>query len=202
MAMRQVFVEQYARLPVLVDVGTFSGKTFIVTGANNGLGLETSRHLVRCSAKRVILAVRNLAAGEKAKADIERTTGHKVVAEVWHLDLSSRSSVKDFASKAEKELDRLDGIIENAGVMLDTWTVAEGMETCMTVNVVNTMFLGVLMMSKLMESARKYDIKPCVVFLVSALGFTAQAQNELAKGGKDGIFQELNNPKQQIMDQR
>ncbi len=53
-----------------------------------------------------------------------------------------------------------------------------------------------------MESAKKYDIKPRVVFLVSALGFTAQAQKELAKGGKDNIFLGLNNPKKQNMDQR
>ncbi|KAF1847272.1 NAD(P)-binding protein [Cucurbitaria berberidis CBS 394.84] len=139
MSMRQVIAEQYAKLPVLVDPETFLGKTYIVTGANNGLGLETARHLVRCSATRVILAVRNIAAGEAAKADIEHTTGHKDVAEVWHLDLSSSASVRDFAGKAKKELERIDGVIENAGEMLDSWTVAEGMETSMTVNVINTM---------------------------------------------------------------
>ncbi|KAJ4363684.1 hypothetical protein N0V83_009981 [Neocucurbitaria cava] len=203
MSMRQIFAEQYVKLPLLVDTDTFTGKTYIVTGSNNGLGLETARHLVRCSATRVILAVRNIAAGETAKADIERTTGRKGVAEVWQLDLSYTASVKEFVKKAEKELDRVDGLIENAGVYLDSWTVAEGgMETTMTVNVVNTMFLGVLMMPKLMESAKKHNIKPCVVFLVSGLGFTPQAQKELAKGGKDNILQGLNDPKQQNMDQR
>lgn len=203
MSMRQIFAEQYVKLPLLVDTDTFTGKTYIVTGSNNGLGLETARHLVRSSATRVILAVRNIAAGETAKADIERTTGRKGVAEVWHLDLSFTASVKEFVKKAEKELDRVDGLIENAGVYLDSWTVAEGgMETTMTVNVINTIFLGVLMMPKLMESAKKYNIKPCVVFLVSGLGFTPQAQKELAKEGKDNILQGLNNPKQQNMDQR
>jgi short-subunit dehydrogenase len=110
--------------------------------------------------------------------------------------------VKAFASKAEKELDRIDGLIENAGIMLDKWTVAEGMETSMTVNVVNTMFLGILLMPKMMESAKKHNIKPRIVFLVSGLGFQAEARKELVKAGKINIFEGLNNPKQQIMDQR
>jgi NAD(P)-dependent dehydrogenase (short-subunit alcohol dehydrogenase family) len=202
MSMRQIFAEQYVKLPVLVDRNTCYGKTYIVTGSNNGLGLESARQLVRGSASHVILAVRNTTAGEAAKEDIERTTGQKGIVQVWHLDLASSSSVKAFASKAEKELDRIDGLIENAGIMLDKWTVAEGMETSMTVNVVNTMFLGILLMPKMMESAKKHNIKPRIVFLVSGLGFQAEARKELVKAGKINIFEGLNNPKQQIMDQR
>src|SRR4051812_6163623 len=110
MSMRQIFAEQYVKLPVVVDKTTCYGKTYIVTGANVGLGLETARHLVRSSALRVILGVRNTSAGKAAKADIERTTGRKGVVEVWHLDLASSESVKTFASKAEKDLDRIDGV--------------------------------------------------------------------------------------------
>jgi len=200
LAMRRVIVEQYVKLPV--PGNSFEGKTYIVTGANHGLGLETARHLVRCSASRVILAVRSTKGGEAAKADIERTTGRKDVAEVWHIDLSTFASVKEFASKAERELERVDGLIENAGIMLDTWTLAEGMETSMTVNVISTLFLGVLMMPKLMESARKFNNAPHLVFLVSALGFVSQARKEMAKGGETNIFQGLNNSKEQSMDQR
>lgn len=74
--------EQYRKLPILVDESTCAGKTYIVTGGNSGLGLETARHLVEFKASRVILAVRNLTAGEIAKGDIEKTTGHKGVLEV------------------------------------------------------------------------------------------------------------------------
>ena len=72
----------------------------------------------------------------------------------------------------------------------------------MTVNVINTMFLGMLLMPKLIESAWKHGTKPRVVFLVSGLGFQAQARKELVKGGKSNVFQGFNDPKQQIMDQR
>lgn len=202
MAMRQILAEQYVKLPVLVDQNTCSGKTYIVTGSNNGLGLETARHLVASSASRVILAVRNTTAGEKAKADIERTTGRKGVVVVWHLDLASFASVKKFAEMAKNELDRVDGLIENAGVWLSKWTLAEGMETTMMVNVVNTLFLAVLLMPKLIESARKYSIQPRLVFVVSGLAFQAAAKQELDKGGRANVLVGVNNSKEQVMDQR
>jgi NADP-dependent 3-hydroxy acid dehydrogenase YdfG len=90
-AMRRVIAEQYAKLPV--PTTSLTSKTYIVTGSNNGLGLETARHLVARSASRVILAVRNTTAGETAKSSIERSTGRKGVVEVWALDLASFESV-------------------------------------------------------------------------------------------------------------
>ncbi|KAJ9138657.1 Short-chain dehydrogenase [Pleurostoma richardsiae] len=200
MSTLQVSIEQYKRLPVLADSETCSGKVYIVTGANNGLGLETARHLVRCSAARVILAVRNITAGEKAKSDIERSTGRKGVAQVWHLDLASFASVQAFVNKATADLERVDSLIENAGVAIDKWETSEGTETSMTVNVISTMLLGVLIMPKLMESARQFGIKPRLVFLVSALGFTAE--DELEKSGKVNLFDGINDPKRADMDQR
>lgn len=195
----QIISEQYKKLPVLVNSEICSGKVYIVTGANIGLGLETARHLVQCSAARVILAVRNMAAGAKAKNDIETSTGRKGVAEVWQLDLASFASVQAFAGKAMTQLERIDALVENASVALDKWTVAEAVETSMTVNVTSTFLLGVLMMPKLMDSAQRFNIKPRLV-IVTAPYFTAQ--KELAKGGSENIFQGLNNPKEADMDQR
>lgn len=93
-------------------------------------------------------------------------------------------------------------MIENAGVWLDKWTVAEGMETSMTVNVVSTILLAVLLMPQLVESARKHVMQPRLVFLVSGLGFQASAKHELVKGGRTSVFEELNDRKKQVMDQR
>ncbi|KAK0631064.1 hypothetical protein B0T17DRAFT_491013 [Bombardia bombarda] len=192
--------EQYKTLPILVNHDTCSGKVYIVTGANAGLGLETARHLVRCSAARVILAVRNLTAGEEAKLDIERTTGRNGVAEVWHLDLASFASVQAFAAKASSELEQLDGFVANAGILLDKFGLSEGYETSMTVDVISTMLLSMLMMPKLVESARRSGTEPHLVFVVSALRFTAQ--KGLAKGGQEDIFKGLNDEKRANMDSR
>jgi NAD(P)-dependent dehydrogenase (short-subunit alcohol dehydrogenase family) len=117
-----------------------------------------------------------------------------------HLDMASSASVQSFAKKASTELDRIDGLVANAGVMLDTWSTAEGMETSITVNVINTLFLGVLMMPKLSESGRKFGTHHTIVFVVSVLGYTVKG--EMDKSREGGIFDGLNDQKRANMDQR
>lgn len=82
MVMLRLTVEQYRKLPILANESTCMGKTYIITGSNSGLGLETARHLVEFSAGCVILAVRNLEAGRKAKKEIEKSTSRKGVLQV------------------------------------------------------------------------------------------------------------------------
>ncbi|KAF3937510.1 hypothetical protein ABW19_dt0205209 [Dactylella cylindrospora] len=155
MSFGQFVSDQYVSLPIVPTPEDCAGKTFIVTGANTGLGFECAKHLVRLSSKRVILGVRSLSSGEEAKSEIEKATGKKGIAEVWHLDLSSYDSVQTFAKKVES-LDRLDAIIENAGVALLKWSTSEGLETTLTVNVTGTFFLANLVLPKLKETAKKF----------------------------------------------
>ena len=124
-----------------------------------GLGLEAARHFTRLGAARVILAVRSLSKGEAAKQSIEETTERKGVVEVWHLDLGNYESVKEFAKKAQG-LDRLDALVENAGVANTSWSVMEDDEATITVNVVSTFLLALLMLPKLRESGQKFNITP------------------------------------------
>ncbi|KAL5374473.1 hypothetical protein DPSP01_011926 [Paraphaeosphaeria sporulosa] len=190
----------FAKLPVLVNEDTCAGKTYIITGGNHGLGLETARHLVRSFAARVILTVRNMKAGENAKADIERATGRTGVIELWDLDLASYDSIKAFASKLCSDTGRIDAFIANAGVQMDRWESAQGMELSMQVNVISTMLLAVLILPKLMESANSYRNEPKLVFVGSALGFVAK--EDLAKCGQANVFAALNEPTRANMDQR
>lgn len=201
MSLPQILTEGYCtKLPLLVDQSTCSGRTYVITGGNHGLGLETARHLVLASAARVILTVRRIPAGEEAKADIERSTGRTGVIELWHLDLASYDSVKSFAKKLNAEVDRVDGFIANAGVQMDRWETAESMELSVTVNVISTMLLSVLVMPKLIETAKKSAAEPTLVFTGSALGFVAE--KDLAKCGKTDVFHGLNDQKRANMNQR
>ncbi|KAL9118901.1 MAG: hypothetical protein Q9187_004546 [Circinaria calcarea] len=200
MVMLRLTAEQYKKLPILTNESTCSGKTYIVTGSNSGLGLETARHLVEFSASCVVLAVRNLKAGETAKLEIEKSTGRKGVIQIMHLDMASSASIQSFVKKASTELDRIDGFVANAGIMIDAWSITEGMETSMTVNVINTLFLGALMMPKLSESGRKFGIHPTLVFIVSVLGYTVKG--EIDKSREGSIFDGFNDQKRANMDQR
>ena len=86
---------------------SFEGRTVIVTGATSGLGRVVATQLGAKGA-RVVLAVRNVAAGEEVAATIGN-------AEVRALDLADLSSVRHFAEEWEGEIDVL---INNAGIMM------------------------------------------------------------------------------------
>lgn len=131
---------------------SFEGQVIIVTGSNTGMGLEAARHLVRLDAAKVILAVRNLDKGRAAAESIVASTDRCGIAEVWHLDLQSYASVKSFASKAE-ELERLDVVIANAGVLTRKFSLAEDNETNIKVNVLSTMYLSLLLLPKLRQTS-------------------------------------------------
>ena len=184
--------DQRKPLPLAPTPEGCKGATFIVTGANTGLGFEAAKHLVALSSKRVILGVRSLKKGEEAKAKIEAETGIKGVAEVWHLDLTSHDSVKEFAAKVQG-LDRVDAVIENAGVAMGEWSTAEGLETTLTVNDVSTMLLAVLVLPKLQESGKKFGISPHLVVVGSAVAFGAEGELEQIEGEGD-ILEGLNQP--------
>lgn len=137
----------------------YTGQTIIVTGSNAGLGLEASRHFVRLDAAKVILAVRNLEKGESARKSIEQSTGRKGVAEVWQLDLAQYESVKDFAKRAQG-LERLDVLVENAGILTDQFRMMEENESTITTNVVSTVLHSLLLLPKLRETGAKFNILP------------------------------------------
>jgi NAD(P)-dependent dehydrogenase (short-subunit alcohol dehydrogenase family) len=89
------------------DLPSLSGRTFVVTGANSGIGLAAARELGRAGG-RVVLAVRDEARGRAAADSIPGDT------EVLRLDLADLSSLHAFADGFEGDIDVL---INNAGVM-------------------------------------------------------------------------------------
>ena len=149
---------------------SFAGKTVLVTGANVGLGLEAANKYVTLGASRVILAVRNLEKGNRAKEEIERRNGdHTTTIDVWKLDMNSFTSVKAFADRVSRELDRLDVALLNAGVVMRTFqTSPEGWEETIQVNVLSTALLGLLLLPKL-RASRSRDAMPHLTIVSSGL---------------------------------
>jgi NAD(P)-dependent dehydrogenase (short-subunit alcohol dehydrogenase family) len=173
--MADAVATQPHNLPLYVTRETCTGGTYIVTGANTGLGFEVAKHLVSLGASKVILGVRNTSSGESAKADIETATGTSNVAEVWELDLASYASVKAFAKRVVAELERIDAVIENAGVAGSQRVLAEGHFMNVTVNVLSTFLLGVLLLPKMSESAKQFGILPHLVIVTSRTAFDMEA---------------------------
>lgn len=145
----------------------FAGQTIIVTGANVGLGLEAAKKFAELSCARLILAVRTIAKGEAAKDDILETSGRtEDFIEVWPLDLTSTESVRSFVTRANG-LDRLDVLLENAGIALTFWAEFENMEQNVKVNVVSTLLIALLMLPKMRETASKYSVTPQLEIVTS-----------------------------------
>ena len=166
---------------------SFTGQTIIVTGSNTGLGLEAARHFTRLGAAKVVLAVRSLSKGETAKESIEKSTKRKGVVDVWQLDLGSYESVKEFAKKAEK-LDRLDAMVENAGIAKNVWSTLEDNESSITTNVVSTFLLGLLLLPKLRESGQKFNFTPHLAVTCSEVHMWSPFKERKS----DNIFDTLN----------
>lgn len=98
------------------DIPNQAGRVAIVTGANSGIGWDTARALAQKGAT-VIMACRSLPKANTAAEHINalKPTG-KVV--VMPLDLGDLDSVREFAAAFRKQYNRLDLLINNAGVMM------------------------------------------------------------------------------------
>ncbi|XP_030013060.1 retinol dehydrogenase 12 isoform X1 [Sphaeramia orbicularis] len=127
------------------------GKTVLITGANTGIGKETSRDMARRGA-RVIMACRDLTRAERAAEEIRQSTGNGNVV-IRHLDLASMYSVRQFAKDFIDSEDRLDILINNAGVMMcPKWLTEDGFETQLGVNHLGHFLLTNLLLPKLKSS--------------------------------------------------
>lgn len=180
------------KFPILLTKANTEDKTYIVTGSNQGLGLEAARHLVSLGASKVVLTARDLQAGQEAVKDIETTTGIRGVAEVWNLDLADYQSVKTFAERANG-LERLDGVIQNAGIALDTWGIAEQHERNVTVNTYSTLLLGILLLPKLKETGKRSGTLPYLVNVGTSYSFLNEKDlKQLRESGLKGLDVEAN----------
>ena len=100
------------------------GRTFVITGANSGLGAVTARALAGAGGH-VIMACRDVEKAEAVAAEIGK------LARVHPLDLGDLASVRDFAAS----LDEVDTLINNAGVMaVPKRHTADGFESQIGIN--------------------------------------------------------------------
>ena len=108
-------------------------KVCLITGANAGIGLETARAIAEKGA-RVVMTARDRAKGEAAVEDVKASTGNDRVS-LLELDLASLASVRKAASEFLAAHNRLDMLVNNAGLILQTRQETEdGFEATLGVN--------------------------------------------------------------------
>ncbi len=117
------------------------GRTFVVTGATSGIGLQTARILAGFGAH-VVLAVRNTEKGEAVARDLTGSV------EVRRLDVADLSSVRGFAA----DLGEVDVLVNNAGVMaLPFARSVDGFETQIATNHLGHFALANLLLPRLAD---------------------------------------------------
>ncbi|MGW6009523.1 SDR family oxidoreductase [Streptomyces sp. NPDC055210] len=121
-------------MPTSYVVPDRTGTSAVVTGANSGTGKEAARRLAAAGA-RVVLAVRTVAKGEQARAEILARHPHAQL-EVRRVDLADLASVEAFADGILADGAPLDLLVNNAGVMAPPTrlTTADGFELQMGSN--------------------------------------------------------------------
>jgi len=143
------------------------GKVVLITGATSGLGLAAAGGFARLGAT-VWLAVRNRERGEAARARILEHQGEAHL-HVELCDLSRPESVRRFAERFTGETQRLDVLVNNAGVLTQEREVsADGIEITLATNVIGPFLLTQLLIPVLERSA------PSRIVNVSSGGMYAQ----------------------------
>jgi NAD(P)-dependent dehydrogenase (short-subunit alcohol dehydrogenase family) len=129
-----------------------TGSTCLVTGANSGIGKVTARELARLGAD-VLIVCRNPERGEQALVEIRKTSGSTKV-ELLICDLSSQKQIRNLASEFGKRRDRLDVLVNNAGLMRRRrYLTEDGIESTFAVNHLAYFLLTNLLLDTLKRSA-------------------------------------------------
>jgi NAD(P)-dependent dehydrogenase (short-subunit alcohol dehydrogenase family) len=113
-------------------VGELSGRTFLVTGANTGIGRATAAGLA-ARGGRVYLACRSPQAGEATMAAIRAGTAGSDVS-FLPLDLAELASVRRCAAEFSARGEPLHGLVNNAGLAGQRGLTRDGFELAFGVN--------------------------------------------------------------------
>ncbi|MEZ4773242.1 MAG: oxidoreductase [Bacteroidia bacterium] len=115
------------------NIPNLTGKVIIVTGGNSGIGYESVKAFAEKGAQ-VVMASRSAEKAQVAKTEIRKSTPNGDIV-VMALDLMDFASIRKFASDFKAKFDRLDVLLNNAGIMNTPYSLTkDGLESQMGTN--------------------------------------------------------------------
>ena len=150
-----------------------SGNIYVVTGANSGVGLETTRQLVK-QGGHVVMACRRVDAAEEEAKSFK---GLKGTHDVIRCDLADLQSIRDFVAAFLQKYDRLDGLSCNAGMVNmsgEAKYTKDGFETTIGISYFGHFLLTELLLDILKASA------PSRMLILSSVVHAGSPKNRAA----------------------
>lgn len=133
------------------DIPNQTGRVIVITGANSGIGYESARALAGKGAT-VVMACRSVEKGAAAR-DLILQEYPAAKVEVMALDLGSLASVRAFAEEFDRRFNRLDVLMNNAGIMaIPQGKTVDGFETQFGTNHLGHFALTGLLLSALLAT--------------------------------------------------
>ncbi|KAJ3574678.1 hypothetical protein NP233_g1598 [Leucocoprinus birnbaumii] len=170
-------IDQSRKLPPVVKAD-LTGKTAIIIGANAGLGYETAQHFANMGVGKLILACRSKDRGEAAVQRLKGATGCSTV-ELRIVDLADFSSVKAFAEEVERDLERVDILVLNAATITGSNLSYSSTKDGLQVNNISQSLLALLLLPRMLETARRFDTIPRIVAVTSEMHFWATFEDRI-----------------------
>ncbi|CAL8102500.1 unnamed protein product [Orchesella dallaii] len=151
-----------------------TGETVVLTGGTRGIGYDVLRKLLQLDYN-VIVGVRKIEVGLKAIDKIRKSGINSGRAQFLSLDLKSLKSVRKFAQTILKEQNRIDVLINNAGIMFEPYELTEdGYESHFQVNYLSHYLLTQLLLPKLKSTGEKKE-NCCRIVNVSSVAHTGSS---------------------------
>jgi len=161
-----------------------SGKVYIVTGGNSGIGFTVCEELLKRNAT-VLMLCRNKEKGEQAIQSLKESTNVGSI-ELHLVDVSRPDQIKQFCIEFLNSGRNLNCLINNAGVLLsDRSTTPDGIEATFATNTLGTFLLTEYLLPALKKSA------PSRVVVVSSGGMYTQKMNATDFQNQAGVWDGL-----------